>query len=458
MRTGRAVVWGWMVVILAVGVWALQPDPAWGQARKFPGTRLNVLSSSGHRQFNPVWDKLSELEQQTGIKVALTRVPTGEIRQKIMQDLVMGTGQFDVYEIPDDTIFSASQHLTSLEPFIKKDYGSVEAWGRATVTWANRVATIRGDVRTYPFYSGTVAGAYRENLFKDPKNRSAFKTKYGYDLPTPPKTWKELVDAAQFFTRQEGGEQLWGVVFPGKQDPGLNIFEMFLFEEGVTFVDEQNHSLWGPKHPENQATVAKVAEFLQELIYKHKAAPTTIPGMATNESVDMYLNGKAAMIVDLIYFAWDEIKSQKVSDRIGVSVSFQAPTSGGPSKGGIPFYWMWGVSGASKNKDAAWEFLRWFVHEPNLKLTLTKGIGVYVPTDTRIGDWAAQENVLPPAVIAAIKQAQVYRLNPQIGQVRQTVRKYVEKLLLKELTPREFAVQSGNEVEQLMVTSGLVPK
>jgi len=247
-------------------------------------------------------------------------------------------------------------------------------------------------------------------------------------------------------------------VFPGKQDPGLNIFEMFLFEEGVTFVDEQNRSLWGPKHPENQATVTKVAEFLQDLIHKHKVAPTTIPGMATNESVDMYLNGKSAMIVDLIYFAWDEIKSKKVTDRIGTSISFQVPTSTGQGKGGIPFYWMWGVSGASKNKEAAWEFLRWFLQEPNLKVSLTKGIGVYVPTDTRIGDWAAQENVLPPAVIDAIKRAQVYRLNPVIGPARQTVRKHVEKLLLKEITPAEFAMQSGNDVEQLMISSGAASK
>ena len=428
---------------------------AWGQLRKFPGTTLNVLSSSGHRQFDPIWDRLPELERETGIKVQLTRVPTGEIRQKIMQDLAMGTGQFDVYEPPDDTIFAASQYFAPLEPYIKKDFGSVDAWGKNTAPWALKVAAVRGDVRVHPVYSGSVAGAYRETLFRDAKNRAAFKAKYGYELPTPPKNWKELIDAATFFTRAEGGEPQWGLVFPGKQDPGLNVFEMLVFEEGVTFLDDQNHSLWGPKHPENHATVTRVAELLQDLIYKHKAAPTTIPGMATNETVDLYLNGKAAMIMDVLYFAWNEMISKKVVDRIGKSVSFEVPASGGAGKGGIPFYWMWGIGGASKHKDAAWEFLRWFMRDDNLKLALTKGIGVFVPTDTRLADWASQENVLPPAVVAAIKRAQFYRLNPQIGQVRQTVRKWVEKLDLKEITPQEFTQQSGNDVEQLMVSTGL---
>lgn len=455
MKTRREVLRDLGALTIGAATWGLTRGTARAQARKFPGTTLNVLSTSGHRQLDPIWNKTGELEQETGIKIALTRIPVGEIRQKIMQDLAMGTGQFDVYEIPDDTILSASQYLTPLEPYIKRDFGSVEAWGKTTVPWAMKAASILGDVRCHPYYCGAVAAAYRESLFTDAKNRSDFKTRFGYDLPTPPKTWKELIDAATFFTRQEKGEQLWGVVFPGKQDPGLNVFEEFMFQEGVMFLDDQNHSLWGSKHPENQPTITKVAEFLQNFIYKHKVAPTTIPGMASNEAVDMYINAKAAIIVDLIYFAWNEFTSKKVTDRIGKSISFEVPSSTGAGKGGRPSYWMWGISNKSGKKDATWEFLRWFMRDDNLKLALTKGIGVFIPTDTRLGDWAASENILPPAVVAAVKRDQVYRLNPQIGQVRNTIRLYVEKLDLNELTPEQFTQQSGNAVEQLMVSTGL---
>jgi multiple sugar transport system substrate-binding protein len=455
MKTRREVLRDLGVASLGAAAWGVVPRAARAQARKFPGTTLNVLSTSGHRQLDPIWNKIGELEQETGIKIALTRVPVGEIRQKIMQDLAMGTGQFDAYEIPDDTIFSASHHLTSLEPYIKRDFGSVDAWGKTTVPWALKAAASLGEVRVHPFYSGSVAAAYREPLFTDAKNRADFKARFGYDLPTPPKNWKELTDAATFFTRQEKGEQLWGLVFPGKQDPGLNIFEELLFQEGTLFLDDQNHSLWGPKHPENHAAVAKIAEYLQGLIYKSKVAPTTVPGMATNEVTDMYINGKAAMVMDLIYFAWNEITSKKVTDRIGKSVSFEIPAAGGIGKGSRPSYWMWGISNKSGKKDAGWEFLRWFMREENLKLALTKGTGVFVPTDTRLGEWAASENILPPAVVAGIKRAQVYRLNPQIGQVRNTIRVYVEKLDLNELTPEQFVQQSGNAIEQLMVNTGL---
>ena len=427
---------------------------AW-QPKRFADCTLNVLSTSGHRQYNPVWDLLPEFQRQTGIQVVLTRVPVGDIRQKIMQDLAMNADQFDVLEVLDDTISSASRYMTSMEPFINRDFGSVVAWSQDTAPWALRAASVAGPVKYYPFYSGTVCGVLRDALFTDSKNQAAFKARFGYDLPVPPKTWKELQDAAQFFTREENGKQLWGVVFPGQKDPGQNVFDYFMFNEGVTYLDEKNHCNWGPKHPENQPIVAKVASFLQDLIYKQKVAPPTVPGMATNETVELYLNGGAAMVVDNLYFAWDELNSQKVIDRIGKSTSFEAPASSGDGKGGIPFYWMWGICERSKAKEQAWEFLRWFMQDENLQLTLTKGIGVYVPTDRRIGAWAAQHDLLPPAIIPAVAHAQFYHLNPQIGQMRYLLQAWSEKLSLNALTPAQFVQGSGDAVEKAMVDSGL---
>jgi multiple sugar transport system substrate-binding protein len=441
----------------AAAPFGISAGTALGQElRQFPGVTLSVLASSGHRQFNPVWDKLPEFEKATGIKVSLTRVPTGEIRQKIMQDLAMGSGQFDVLEILDDTIYSASQYLSNLQPFVEKDYGSVDAWWEPQVEWARKAASITGELRGYPFYAGTVGGAYRADLFDDAGNKTGFKEKFGYDLPAPPKTWAELVDVATFFTRQENGQQHWGLVMPGKEDPGMDVMENFLFNEGVTHLDTENRSNWGAAHPENFATVEKVAGFLKGLVFDKKVVPPTITGMATNECVDFYLNGSAAMILDLTYFAWDEMVSEAVVSRIGQSVSFEAPASEGKGAGGIPFYWMYGISERSGAKDAGWEFLRWFMTEDNLKLALTEGIGVFVPTDKRIANWAAEQNRLPPAIVPAIEHAQVYQLNPQIGQVRQLVRKYTELLYLDQLTPEQFREQSAKEIDDLMVASGLV--
>ena len=40
---------------------------------------------------------------------------------------------------------------------------------------------------------------YRKSVLEDPANQEAFKKEVGYDLPSPPKTWQQLLDIAKFF-------------------------------------------------------------------------------------------------------------------------------------------------------------------------------------------------------------------------------------------------------------------
>ena len=47
-----------------------------------------------------------------------------------------------------------------------------------------------------------VGWSYRKDWFEDPKEKEAFKAKYGYDLAVP-KTFKEMRDIAEFFNRPD---------------------------------------------------------------------------------------------------------------------------------------------------------------------------------------------------------------------------------------------------------------
>jgi multiple sugar transport system substrate-binding protein len=55
---------------------------------------------------------------------------------------------------------------------------------------------------------------YRKDWFADPKERDAFKKKYGRDLSSP-KTWDEYLEIAQFFQRPD--EDKYGDVFWGRR-------------------------------------------------------------------------------------------------------------------------------------------------------------------------------------------------------------------------------------------------
>ena len=67
------------------------------------------------------------------------------------------------------------------------------AFRDAQDVWGGKITSVTLDGDTFLLY-------YREDLFKDPGERAAFKAKYGYELPDPPITWKQVVDLAQFFS------------------------------------------------------------------------------------------------------------------------------------------------------------------------------------------------------------------------------------------------------------------
>ena len=56
--------------------------------------------------------------------------------------------------------------------------------------------------------------AYRKDWFEDPKEKAAFKAKYGYDLGVP-KDYKQLRDIAEFFHRPD--EKRYGIAHLHRQ-------------------------------------------------------------------------------------------------------------------------------------------------------------------------------------------------------------------------------------------------
>ena len=102
---------------------------------------------------------------------------------------------------------------------------------------------------------------YRRDLFDDPKEKAAFKGKYGYDLAAPA-TYDQLRDIAEFFTRPD--QKSFGIALYGSEDYDartsafLNLFWSFGAE------------LWDPKTSKaegyiNSPHAKKALSFFKEL-------------------------------------------------------------------------------------------------------------------------------------------------------------------------------------------------
>ena len=72
---------------------------------------------------------------------------------------------------------------------------------------------------------------YRKDLFEDPKEKEAFKAKYGRDLAVP-QTYQEAKEVAEFFTRPDQGLYGWGQMGGRDYDFATTASNSFLWSFG----------------------------------------------------------------------------------------------------------------------------------------------------------------------------------------------------------------------------------
>jgi ABC-type glycerol-3-phosphate transport system substrate-binding protein len=66
--------------------------------------------------------------------------------------------------------------------------------------WWRELSSYKNNTYGYPFTGLTTFLCYRKDLLQDAGNHRDFRTRYNREL-TPPKTWKEYTQLAEFFTR-----------------------------------------------------------------------------------------------------------------------------------------------------------------------------------------------------------------------------------------------------------------
>jgi len=416
------------------------------------GQTIRIMVSSGHQQFNPIWDtELAKWEEDTGIKVEVQKVDTTEILSTFLKDAQLGSCTFDNVEMLDGGSAASAPYMADLGPLLEESGTSVDELASEQVGWAVKSMTFDGKLKFYPFYSGAKGVAFRKDLFEDPANQAAFKAEYGYDLPEQPTEPQQVVDLAEFFTK----DGMKGIVFSGAGDPAATGVSDVMFRNGVAgFQDEDGNALFGPEHPDNQKKAVEAAEWLTNFITKGYT-PDTLKAMQTTDATAAYLAGDAAMLYDHIYLSWSQLTDPANTASIGESGSFEMPslTEG---QGGIPFYWGRGIPECSQHKAASWEFMKWIMSPEIQELALSEGTGVYVPTDTELLDWGVEQGIFPQGVADSVTHAQYYRITTITNQLRQTIGIPAAEKLIGGQSPEDFVTESGQEMQQAAEDAGVV--
>ncbi len=201
--------WRRVIVFLVVGGLMVGGIALLGMAQK--NMTLSVACEAD--QFaNYLKVMAKQFKEETGIEVKVDILGYSEHRQKITQDYTTNTIQYDLATV--DTVwtgeFEEKEWTVDLTPFIKRDYLEINVpdimpVGFEIFTWKDKLIA-------FPMSGYSLSLVYRKDLLDDPKEKAAFKEKYGYELQFP-KTMEQMADVATFFTRPK--EDFYGLVAGG---------------------------------------------------------------------------------------------------------------------------------------------------------------------------------------------------------------------------------------------------
>ncbi len=157
----------------------------------YSGVTLTVATQTGPYIASALKLGADEWTKKTCGKVNVVEFPWSELYPKIVTSLTSSDATFDLVSFAPAWLPDFVPYLSEMPKDMQsgKDWDDIEpAYRERLMVWEGKIysQSMDGDVHTY---------TYRTDLFSDPKEKDAFKAKYGYDL-APPKTWKQYLDIA----------------------------------------------------------------------------------------------------------------------------------------------------------------------------------------------------------------------------------------------------------------------
>jgi len=321
--------------------------------KTFAGKTITVLQNKNPYYFG-LKPLFPEFEAKTGMKVNIVAVPAGELRKKLLMDFVAHAGMIDVPWVDKPWVgeFVAADYLYPLDDLIKRDAEEIDledflAPAVEAFRWRGKQAGLALCVFPQVFM-------YRKDLY----------SKFGLDIP---KTLDEYLENCRNLTRDLDGDgkiDVYGIALCGKRDMSTTAqFLTYAALFGGWLFKSYPEEPWDFTPTVNSPAMLEALKFYKEM---QKYAPPAMVGYSWFDAGATIWNGTAAQLYwFLLYGAmtYDPKKSVVVG-----KVGFGLP----PTKTGIEPVYECGASGPginadSRNKEAAWEFIKWELSKETVK-------------------------------------------------------------------------------------------
>lgn len=255
----------------------------------------------------------------------------------------------------------------------------------------------------------------RKDLIENPKYKAEFKAQYGYDLGVP-QTLQQMLDMGTYFYKNgivSGGFGPFNGGPAGVFGEAIFMWESF----GTHFIDYVNGK---PKLVVDKAKAVQGMEFYKKLM---AISPKGAETMAHVERQAAFCADPKGVFTQFIWPA--QIASYEDPDKslAAGKIVYSAPPSGPAGRFAIRGTWAVNIPLASKNKDAAAEFVYWWASK-DIATWLVEKNTVPARTDALTNPKFAASKPWLAAIADSMKYAAARPRFKEVAQVQDIVKKY----------------------------------
>lgn len=297
----------------------------------YSGTKLVIGVEAGAPNIEFYKNNVQEFTDQTGIEVEWVEIPHDNMHERFVQEAISKSGAIDIYDTDQPWIseFASKGYLEPLGDKLTED-DKADFYAAAL-----DASSYEGEIYSVPFFVHTPIVFYRTDLFEE-----AGITEF-------PTTWEEYAEAAKKLTNDE----VYGTIIEAKQagEPVTHLVDWF-YQAGGSIIDSENNVTVNSEENKN------AFEFMLKMMYEDESV---MPGSIGYDNADvhnLFMQGKVAMVKNwpYMYAMAKDPEQSKVSKDFAVAIQ-----PAGKEQSSAAWTWGFGISSSSKNKDAAWEFIKW---------------------------------------------------------------------------------------------------
>jgi len=305
---------------------------------------------------NYLQELVKDYEKQSGVTVKVETTPWPDFQTKAFREFAARGDAYDMVVGDSQWLGAGSTggHYVELTDFFKK-HGVDKSMAPATVQSYAEYPKGGGKYWAIPLEGDATGWSYRMDWFADPKEKAAFKKKYGYDLAVP-QTWAQMRDIAEFFHRPS--EKRYGIAIytDNSYDALVMGYENVLFGYGGELGDYKTYQVKGII---NGKTAVDALNFYKELYQFTPPGWGKVFFMENNQAIT---EGLAAMSMN--YFAFFPALTNPATNKHAKVTGYFANPKG-PTGARFAALGGQGISiiKYSKKQAQATKFLEWFIRD-----------------------------------------------------------------------------------------------